>query len=111
MPYCPRCLYEFVEGTKKCVDCNAKLVERLPKEKMATVRWLFLDTLSDIVMANMVKEALENNGIETILKTDPLHTIFSLQSTGAIGSYARLYVPRGQKQAAIDILKSMTETD
>ncbi|MCK9243755.1 MAG: DUF2007 domain-containing protein [Candidatus Marinimicrobia bacterium] len=110
MPFCPRCLYEFVEGTKKCVDCNAKLVEHLPEEKMATVKWLFLDTLSDIVMANMVKEALENNGIETILKTDPLHSTFSLQTTGAIGSYARLFVPRGQKKAALDILKSMIET-
>ncbi|HPC36510.1 MAG TPA: DUF2007 domain-containing protein [Candidatus Marinimicrobia bacterium] len=110
MPFCPRCLYEYVEGTQKCVDCNAKLVAHLPEEKMADVKWFCLGILSDIVMAEMVKESLENNGIETILKTDPLHTTFSLQSTGATGSYAKLFVPRDKKNAALDILKSMSTT-
>lgn len=111
MPFCPLCLYEFVDGTKKCVDCNAKLVDRLPDEKMTIVKWLYLDTLPDVILAEMVKEALENNGIETILKTDPLHTTFSLQSTGLAGSFAKLYVPRNQKEAALEILQSMTNKE
>ena len=110
MPFCPRCLYEYVEGTSKCIDCNAELVARLPEEKMTDVKWFCLGVLSDIVMAEMVKESLENNGIETILKIDPLHTTFSLQSTGATGSYAKLFVHCGKKKTALDILKSMSTT-
>ena len=110
MPFCPRCLYEYVEGTQKCIDCNAELVARLPEEKMTDVKWFCLGVLSDIVMAEMVKESLENNGIETILKIDPLHTTFSLQSTGATGSFAKLLVPRSKKKIALDIFKSMSNT-
>lgn len=111
MPFCPHCLNEFVEGTEKCVDCQSRLVATLPEEKMSIVKWLFLVILTDVTMAQMVKEALENNGIETILKTDPLHTTFSLQSTGLAGSFAKLYVPRNQKEAALDILESMTNIE
>ena len=110
MPFCPRCLCEYVEGTSKCIDCNAELVARLPEEKMTDVKWFCLGVLSDIVMAEMVKESLENNGIETILKIDPLHTTFSLQSTGATGSFAKLLVPRSKKKIALDIFKSMSNT-
>jgi hypothetical protein len=87
------------------------LVARLPEEKMTDVKWFCLGVLSDIVMAEMVKESLENNGIETILKIDPLHTTFSLQSTGATGSFAKLLVPRSKKKIALDIFKSMSTTD
>lgn len=111
MPFCPNCLYEFAEGTEKCIECNAELVDRLPVEKMADVKWFFLDILPDVIMAQMVKEALENKGIETILKTDPLHTTFSLQSTGLTGSYAKLFVPRNHKKLAMAILESMTNKE
>ncbi|MFH1214626.1 MAG: DUF2007 domain-containing protein [Candidatus Neomarinimicrobiota bacterium] len=110
MPFCPHCLYEFVEGTKTCADCKAKLVDQLPAEKLDAVKWLFLVTLSDITIAEMVKEALNNNGIPVFLKTDPIHSALSVFSAGATGSYARLYVPRGQKEAALEILQSMTDT-
>ncbi len=108
MPFCPHCLYEFVEGTEKCIDCDTKLVSHLPENKKANAKWLFLEILPDIILAKMVKEALESNGIETILKTDPLHTTFSVQSTGVAGSYAKLYVPRDQQEVAREILQSMT---
>jgi hypothetical protein len=111
MPFCPHCLYEFVEGFEKCPDCRTALVDRLPEGKAAEVKWFFLDTLPDVTMAEMIKEALENSGIKTILKTDPLHTIFSLTSTGLAGSYAKLYVPIEKRQAALDILNSMTNKD
>ena len=30
MPYCPRCVVEYVEGTARCEDCGAKLVPGSP---------------------------------------------------------------------------------
>jgi hypothetical protein len=33
MPYCPKCLIEYVEGTTKCEDCSAELLPGSPPEK------------------------------------------------------------------------------
>jgi Putative prokaryotic signal transducing protein len=32
MPYCPRCLTEYVEGTNECEDCSADLLPGPPPE-------------------------------------------------------------------------------
>jgi len=32
MPYCPKCLTEYVEGTSECEDCKAQLVPGSPPE-------------------------------------------------------------------------------
>jgi hypothetical protein len=37
MPYCPKCLIEFVEGTVKCEDCGADLLPGSPPAAPAPV--------------------------------------------------------------------------
>ena len=36
MPWCPKCKSEYVEGTKKCVNCKVELVESLEEKRSIT---------------------------------------------------------------------------
>jgi len=108
MPFCPACLFEFVEGIKVCPDCGVELVEQLPPQQEADVKWTLLATFSDVVYAGMVREALENSGIRVVQKTDTLHSLFAIQSTALVGSFAMLYVDRAQSDQARAILRALT---
>jgi len=37
MPYCPKCLIEYVEGTPQCEDCGAFLVPGAPPEEPLSI--------------------------------------------------------------------------
>ena len=37
MPFCPTCRAEYVEGIKKCHDCDVELVTELPEEEIIDV--------------------------------------------------------------------------
>lgn len=44
MPYCPKCLTEYVEGTARCEDCQAQLMPgsppvRMPVQSIPGDRW------------------------------------------------------------------------
>jgi len=110
MPFCPKCKYEFVEGLDKCLVCNAKLVEQFPEEYKVSIKWVQLSILSSPIMAEMVKEALENRGIQSFIKTDVLNAVFLAKGTSTPGSFAKIFVPEIDKISAEEILKSITDS-
>jgi len=109
MPFCPKCKYEFVEGLDKCPDCNAKLVEQFPEEYEVSIKWVQLSILSSPIMAEMVKEALENRSIQSFIKTDVLNAVFLAKGTSTPGSFAKIFVPEEDKKSAEEVLISITD--
>jgi hypothetical protein len=70
MPFCPVCRCEYVEGIRRCSDCDAILVDTLPppaKEK-ETVEESFVPVLTEVrnAEATVVCEILQGAGIPVI---------------------------------------------
>ena len=78
MSYCPNCRFEYKEDVKRCPDCGARLVDKLPEEKPPeSPNFVPLRNLPSRMYAQMLKEALENEGIASMIKGDegiPLRT-------------------------------------
>jgi uncharacterized Zn finger protein (UPF0148 family) len=78
MPYCPSCRFEYKDGASKCPDCGADLVNQLPEEKPPEEpNFVALRNLPSRVYAQMLQEALKNEGILSMIKGDegiPLRT-------------------------------------
>jgi hypothetical protein len=78
MPFCPDCRYEYEPGISKCPDCGTKLVEKLPEEPTPTgtndsgeeINFVPLKDFPSRLYAEMLKEALKNEGIISMIKGD-----------------------------------------
>lgn len=78
MPYCPNCRFEYKEGISECPDCGTPLVDKLPEEKPPEgPSFVSLRNLPSRLYAQMLQEALKNEGIASMIKGDegiPLRT-------------------------------------
>ena len=45
MPFCPQCRYEYTKDIVKCPDCQVKLVQILPPEKVENFELVALHPL------------------------------------------------------------------
>ena len=79
MPYCPKCLTEYVEGTNTCVDCNAALVpgsppesqsqehnENVGKSRLVTVR-IFASGPTALLDIELARKLLDSHGIPSLV--------------------------------------------
>lgn len=78
MPFCPNCRYEYKPEVWKCPECGARLVDKLPVEKPPeSPNFVPLRNLPSRMYAQMLQEALKNEGIASMIKGDegiPLRT-------------------------------------
>jgi hypothetical protein len=109
MPFCPECKYEFVAGVKQCADCLVELVDELPEEFHPEVKWAPLHALPGPVYAEMVKGALEKNGIPCLIQTDALASAYGVQGTAMGGAETLLFVPEDQLKKSTRILFQILE--
>jgi hypothetical protein len=78
MPFCPECRAEYRAEMRRCPDCDVDLVDSLPLEPEANdaegLELVELASFPDYPEAEMIKEILESNGIQTVLRgeTDPI---------------------------------------
>lgn len=66
MPFCPKCKYEYVEGTVSCPDCGEPLIAELPGEEE------FANVFSgaDPIETQIIKGVLEASGIPVVVRSD-----------------------------------------
>ena len=100
MPYCPRCKYEYVDGQTECIDCGEQLVDELPvragDESADESRYVAFRTYASQVHAEMVREALANEGISAIVKGDEVYGAATGLSAGGVTKVV-LWVPEDQR--------------
>ncbi len=75
MPFCPQCKFEYTSGEAECIDCGVPLVDELevstdPEPEDEDTTFTPLRNYSDRVQAEVVKEALANEGIPSRIKAD-----------------------------------------
>ncbi len=75
MPFCPNCKSEYRPGFAKCSDCESELVESLSEENneqgnRGELNLIMLASFPDPMQAQMFRELLDLNGIESILQSD-----------------------------------------
>lgn len=112
MPFCPQCSYEYVEGVKECPDCHVPLVDELPKRSEKPLHeeeYVGLHPLPGQLYAEMVQEALEKEGIQSMLQTDMMSGGLLVKGTDVAGSRCQLFVLQKDKEKAENILHTMMD--
>jgi hypothetical protein len=111
VPFCPRCGYEYLDDVTECFDCEADLVQRYisPDEALSGLDWVKIQKLPGTVLADMIKSALEANGIPCVILKSFFSSALVGQSTGLIGYDSTLLVPRECQSDAENIIQGMVE--
>ena len=88
MPICPVCKYEYKGGETECIDCGVPLVDELPDEQetdLEGVKYVPFRSYPSRLYAEMVKEALANEGIPAIIKTDQALSFAEMGTSSTVG--------------------------
>jgi hypothetical protein len=110
MGFCPSCRMEYVPEVTECPDCHEKLVKSLPEIEIPDVEWTALPSVPGVVYAQMIKEALEQNGIPAYIQS--LWTSGGLgviSSTSMTGMAVRIMVPKTEYNRALEIQEGMVD--
>ncbi len=109
MSYCPKCKYEFEDKVKVCPDCNIELLEHIPEDHTANEKLVRLTKLNSAVKADMVKEALEENDIFCLEKSDMFHSAFATENTAFAGGEVEIFVVEEKLTKAQNVLNQLNE--
>ncbi len=105
MPFCPKCSYEYVEGTVECVDCGSELVPDEIKHSDIKVKWKPLHSLPGRVYAEMVKEVFDKKGIPALTKSTFFSSAFGTR--GISGDKTIILVPEDKVEECNEIINQM----
>lgn len=88
MRICPECELELPDGIPTCPDCDVPMIdpEELLEESEPEVkeqRYVFLRSVPSRLYANMLREALRNQGIPAILQSEDVGIMLGNYGTSA----------------------------
>ncbi len=101
MPFCPACQKEYAPPATQCDACAIDLVDSLPQESADSdtsgLDLVELARFSNVSEAEMIKELLEKNEIETVLRgeVDPIGVASGAEPTTLLVEIKDL--PRAQE--------------
>jgi len=106
MPFCPKCKEEYRDGIEICAECGEALVATLPTDdsKHPSIEFVLLAEAQGEIQTRLLKAALEQDGIPTILVGDTLDTFQIYPSYES-----RILVPRRlleRAQTIMDVVMS-----
>jgi len=98
MPFCPNCKYEYEQGVAICPDCGEDLVESLPEPEalQEPIKHVFLRDVPSRLYAEMLKGALQNQGISCVVKGDDIGIMLGTYSTSQAPMRISVWVDRNQ---------------
>jgi hypothetical protein len=102
MPFCPICSSEYQEGVQTCPDCGVKLVPKLDPDKV-TEKFRDAYTTKTTAIAEMIKEALEQEGIYCLLSNELGSAILPMAGES---SEIKVLVPSNKLEEAHALIKS-----
>ena len=102
MPFCPICSSEYREGVQTCSDCGVKLVDKLEPEKHHE-KFRDAYTTKAPAIAEMIKEALEQEGIYCLLSNELGSAILPMAGES---SEIKLLVQSNKLEEAHALIKS-----
>lgn len=111
MSYCPKCKYEYQDNIQECPDCGAKLVDELEKSEQETaedVKYVPFRTFPSRLYAEMLKEALENEGIPSIIKGDDVAIVLGSYGTTSPVEVT-IWIPEDNMERAEQIADEMLD--
>jgi len=102
MPYCPECRSEFNEEVETCVECNKKLVKKLPPE----IKWVTAHICTVENEAYLIQGFLESMDIPCVIESKKFHA--EPVNFGPL-SEIEIHVPSEKKEEAIRLIKEKEE--
>lgn len=107
MPICPSCHAAYYDGQVECIDCGIALVddeddELQDEDDLIEAKFISFRTYPTRVHAEMIVEALSNEGIPAIIKSDELYGSGTGLGTGASPKFV-VWIPQDQVEAATAI--------
>jgi hypothetical protein len=106
MPFCPICGSEYKEGVMTCADCGVKLVDKLPDPDKVHEKFRDAYTTKSPAIAEMIKEALEEEGIYCLLSNE-LGT--AMLPMAGESSEIKILVPSDKIEEAHNLIKGFFE--
>ena len=112
MPYCEKCLSEYLPGVSRCSDCGAKLTEGAPlqarSEPPPDTEVVRLCYVADPVEAEVIKAVLAEAGIQSFVREHgPLISQLIRVADGATHDYALVLVTRNRLEEAERVLTEL----
>jgi hypothetical protein len=106
MPVCPSCHAAYYDGQVECIDCGIALVddddELQDEDDLIEAKFVAFRSYPTRVHAEMIAEALSNEGIPAIIKSDELFGSATGMGTGATPKIV-VWIPQDQMDAATAI--------
>ena len=107
MPFCPECNIDYKEDVLTCSTCNEDLIPGLvPTQVPERVEWYAVKSVSNEIAGHILKNVLEDEGIEVYLRSHEMPAIGGIKGNAAKSEWGDILVPTYSVQRALECIKT-----